>query len=145
MRGLRNGAMSLRMRRKSPNYLAATLSLVLCAGHAHSTPDPVGQFLTTHQMNDLLEVHLNEQIDRARDEEDRQAAIASLELAFDRFAADEVIALTVARNEGSWGLMERLGMRRREELDFENADFDAENPVIIVYSIDRDDWQSQDA
>ena len=75
----------------------------------------------------------------------KEAAIASLELAFDRFAADEVIALTVARNEGSWGLMERLGMRRREELDFENADFDAENPVIIVYSIDRDDWQSQDA
>ena len=75
----------------------------------------------------------------------KEAAIASLEIAFDRFAVDEVIALTVARNEGSWGLMERLGMRRREELDFENADFDAANPVIIVYSIDRDDWRSHDA
>ena len=32
------------------------------------------------------------------------------------------------------------GMRRREDLDFANADFDPDNPVIIVYSIDRDNW-----
>ena len=73
----------------------------------------------------------------------REAAAASLDLAFDRFEADEVVALTVQRNEPSWGLMRRLGMRRREDLDFENADFDAENPVIIVYSISRDAWSAQ--
>ena len=70
----------------------------------------------------------------------REAASASLDLAFDRFGADEVIALTVQRNEGSWGLMKRLGMRRREDLDFPNSDFDEEEPVIIVYSIARDEW-----
>ena len=55
--------------------------------------------------------------------------------------AGEVVALTVARNTASWGLMERLGMRRREDLDFENADFDAEDPTIIVYSIDPQTWE----
>ncbi|WP_299195733.1 GNAT family N-acetyltransferase [uncultured Erythrobacter sp.] len=71
----------------------------------------------------------------------KEAAIASLDLAFDRFGADEVIALTVEGNAGSWGLMRRLGMQRREDLDFENSDFDPGNPVIIVYSIGRDSWE----
>ena len=70
----------------------------------------------------------------------KEAAKASLDLAFERFGADEVVALTVMGNEGSWGLMKRLGMRRREDLDFANADFDKDNPVIIVYSIARGDW-----
>ena len=70
----------------------------------------------------------------------KEAAIASLDLAFDRFGAEEVIALTVHGNSPSWGLMERLGMKRREDLDFANDEFDAQNPVIIVYSIDADSW-----
>ena len=70
----------------------------------------------------------------------KEAAIASLDLAFDRFGADEVIALTVEGNTPSWGLMIRLGMERREDLDFPNDDFDPESGTIIVYSIDRDDW-----
>lgn len=70
----------------------------------------------------------------------KEAATASLDLAFDRFDAEEVIAMTVQRNTASWGLMERLGMRRREDLDFDNAEFDKEDPVITVYSIDRASW-----
>jgi RimJ/RimL family protein N-acetyltransferase len=70
----------------------------------------------------------------------KETATASLDLAFDRFDAEEVIAMTVQRNTASWGLMERLGMRRREDLDFDNAEFDKEDPVIIVYSADRASW-----
>ena len=70
----------------------------------------------------------------------REAAAAALDLAFDRFGADEVIALTVERNTASWGLMLRLGMARREDLDFGSADFDAEEPRIIAYAIGREDW-----
>ena len=70
----------------------------------------------------------------------KEAATASLDLAFDRFDAEEVIAMTVQRNTASWGLMERLGMRRRDDLDFDNAEFDKEDPVIIVYSADRASW-----
>jgi RimJ/RimL family protein N-acetyltransferase len=74
----------------------------------------------------------------------KEAASASLDLAFDPFGADEVVALTVQGNTPSWGLMLRLGMRRRADLDFENAEFDPDNPNIIVYSIDRAKWQAQD-
>ena len=70
----------------------------------------------------------------------KEAATASLDLAFDRFDAEEVIAMTVQRNTASWGLMQRLGMRRRADLDFDNAEFDKEDPVIIVYWIDRASW-----
>lgn len=72
----------------------------------------------------------------------KEAAAASLAIAFDRFGADEVIALTVQGNTGSWGLMLRLGMERRADLDFANAEFDPENPVIIVHAISRDAWQA---
>ena len=72
----------------------------------------------------------------------KEAAAASLDLAFDRFGADEVIALTVQGNTGSWGLMLRLGMERREDLDFDSPDFDPENPRIIAYAITRDQWQA---
>ena len=51
--------------------------------------------------------------------------------------------MTVQRNTASWGLMQRLGMRRREDLDFDNAEFDEEDPVIIVYSVDRESWMDQ--
>ncbi len=70
----------------------------------------------------------------------KEAAAAALDLAFGRFGTDETIALTVERNTASWGLMVRLGMQRREDLDFASPDFDAENPLIIAYSIPRERW-----
>jgi len=72
----------------------------------------------------------------------KEAAAASLDLAFDRFGAEEVIALTVADNTASWGLMLRLGMVRREDLDFASSDFDPETGRIIAYSIARGDWKA---
>ena len=73
----------------------------------------------------------------------REAAAASLALAFEHFGADAVIALTVQGNAPSWGLMLRLGMERREDLDFDSADFDPENPRIIAYAITRAAWDAQ--
>ncbi|NCP14888.1 MAG: GNAT family N-acetyltransferase [Sphingomonadales bacterium] len=70
----------------------------------------------------------------------KEAATAALDCAFARFGADEVIALTVERNAASWGLMRRLGMERRADLDFDSPDFDPENPRIIAYAITRDGW-----
>lgn len=72
----------------------------------------------------------------------KEAAAASLDSAFSRFGADAVIALTVPGNTASWGLMLRLGMERREDLDFESADFGPENPRIIAYAITREAWQA---
>ena len=71
----------------------------------------------------------------------REGAQASLDLAFDHFGAEEVCALTVEGNGASWGLMRRLGMERRVDLDFDNGDFDSESGRVIVYSIGRHSWR----
>ena len=72
----------------------------------------------------------------------KEAAIASLDLAFGRFGASHVVALTVAGNADSRGLMQRLGMTRREELDFHDSRFGPELNPSIVYRIDAADWPS---
>ena len=35
-------------------------------------------------------------------------------------------------------------MKRRTDLDFDNADFDPEEPTIIVYSISPAEWEHAD-
>jgi RimJ/RimL family protein N-acetyltransferase len=70
----------------------------------------------------------------------KEAAIASLDLAFGRFAAPHVVALTVDGNEGSWGLMERVGMTRRKDLDFEDPRFGPELNPTIIYRIEAGEW-----
>jgi RimJ/RimL family protein N-acetyltransferase len=70
----------------------------------------------------------------------KEAAIASLDFAFGTLGAEQVVALTVDGNRPSWGLMERLGMRRRPDLDYEGPEW-AEG-VVIVYLIRREEWRS---
>jgi RimJ/RimL family protein N-acetyltransferase len=70
----------------------------------------------------------------------KEAATASLDFAFDRLGADQVVAITFPQNAASWGLMERLGMRRREELDHDDPRFPELNPTI-VYSLAREAWR----
>ncbi len=70
----------------------------------------------------------------------KEAAIASLDLAFDRFGAPHVLALTIPKNEPSWGLMRRLGMKRRSDLDFTDERFGPEINPQIVYWMDSADW-----
>jgi RimJ/RimL family protein N-acetyltransferase len=70
----------------------------------------------------------------------KEAAIASLDLAFGRFSAPHVVALTVAANLPSQGLMERLGMNRRSELDFVDTRFGPELNPVLVWRIDASEW-----
>jgi len=71
----------------------------------------------------------------------REAAAASLDRAFGSLGADCVYAFTVAGNRASWGLMERLGMTRRVDLDFHDPSFsDALNPTM-VYRIAKTEWR----
>lgn len=69
----------------------------------------------------------------------KEAAAASLEAGFGRFGAEEIVALTVIQNAASWGLMIRLGMRRREELDFPDDRYPPELRDTIVYSLSREE------
>jgi RimJ/RimL family protein N-acetyltransferase len=71
----------------------------------------------------------------------REAATASLDAAFDRFGAQEVVAITVIENTGSWGLMERLGMCRRPDLDYEDTRYDSLLRHTLAWSITRDAWR----
>jgi RimJ/RimL family protein N-acetyltransferase len=70
----------------------------------------------------------------------KEAAIASLDLAFGRFEAPHVVALTVPANLPSQKLMERLGMTRREDLDFRDTRFGDELNPTIVWRIDAQQW-----
>ncbi|MEM6476070.1 MAG: GNAT family N-acetyltransferase [Pseudomonadota bacterium] len=71
----------------------------------------------------------------------REAAEASLKIGFEEFGAPHIIALTVQENTPSWGLMERLGMKRRADLDFKSDVFGPES--VIVYLITREQWEQQ--
>ncbi|HEY7810150.1 MAG TPA: GNAT family N-acetyltransferase [Allosphingosinicella sp.] len=70
----------------------------------------------------------------------KEAAAASLDFAFDIMGVRQVIALTVEGNAPSWGLMERLGMTRRPDLDYVGPEW-AEG-IVIVYVIRREEWRS---
>jgi RimJ/RimL family protein N-acetyltransferase len=70
----------------------------------------------------------------------KEAAIATLNLAFDRFGFDRVTAITIPANVESQGLMKRLGMTRAADLDFTDTRFGPETNPQIVYAIDAADW-----
>jgi RimJ/RimL family protein N-acetyltransferase len=69
----------------------------------------------------------------------REGATATLDWAWRNLGCGRVVAITAVLNKRSWGLMERLGMRRLYELDFEHPDMpvgDKARPHI-TYAIDR--------
>jgi RimJ/RimL family protein N-acetyltransferase len=72
----------------------------------------------------------------------KEAAMASLDLAFERFGAAHVVAVTSRQNLPSQGLMIRLGMERREDLDFVDERFSADSEVNpqIVFVMKAADW-----
>ena len=62
-----------------------------------------------------------------------EAAMATFELAFERHGVPRVYAFTTERNEPSWRLMEKLGMTRQHDLDFDDPDYIAQDNPTIVY------------
>lgn len=69
----------------------------------------------------------------------REAAAASLAWAWANTDRPFVAAWTNPANERSWGLMQRLGMVRRPELDFRHPQYGPDDPLgeMIVYVVDR--------
>jgi RimJ/RimL family protein N-acetyltransferase len=69
----------------------------------------------------------------------REAAQASLAWAWANLDVPRVISITVPANTRSWGLMERLGMTRRPDLDFGHPGFESGHPLHahITYAIER--------
>ncbi|MCJ7420656.1 GNAT family N-acetyltransferase [Sphingomicrobium astaxanthinifaciens] len=75
----------------------------------------------------------------------KEAAIASLDLAFDRFGYDEVTAVTVSGNAPSWGLMERLGMIERPELAYHDGKYSAQYGRARQWVITAAQWREHRA
>ena len=71
-----------------------------------------------------------------------EAVRAILDWVFGRVDAPHVVALTSEANVPSWKLMEKLGMVRREDLDFDDPAFPPEDRRTIQYSLTRDQWES---
>jgi RimJ/RimL family protein N-acetyltransferase len=69
----------------------------------------------------------------------REAAQASLDWAWDHLTVAAVMAITARVNVRSWGLMERLGMRRLADLDFDHPQVPEDSDLLphIVYRADR--------
>ncbi len=69
----------------------------------------------------------------------REAAQASINHGWASTDRDRIAAWTVPANTASWGLMTRLGMSARPDLDFDHPLFAVGHPLCrhIVYTIDR--------
>ena len=69
----------------------------------------------------------------------REAASACIEWAWRNLDCARVVACTVMANTPSWGLMERLGMRREPDMDFEHPALPVGHPFRphITYTINR--------
>ena len=69
----------------------------------------------------------------------REAALASLDWGFQTLGADEIWAITSLNNTRSWGLMERLGMERQHDMDFDHPNVADGSPLKqhITYRIKR--------
>lgn len=72
-----------------------------------------------------------------------EAASAVLDWAFTTIGAPFVVATTSNRNIGSWRLMEKLGMERREDLEFHEPDFSEKDNPVIQYSLTREVWENR--
>ncbi len=71
-----------------------------------------------------------------------EAAIASVQWAFDNHHDDAVWAITSTENRASRAVMQRLGMVHLPELDFDHPKVEADSPLLrhVTYSIDRYTW-----
>jgi RimJ/RimL family protein N-acetyltransferase len=69
----------------------------------------------------------------------REAALASLDWGFQTLGAHEIWAITSTNNHQSWGLMERLGMERQHDMDFDHPNVADDSPLKrhITYRITR--------
>jgi RimJ/RimL family protein N-acetyltransferase len=69
----------------------------------------------------------------------REAAEASLAWGWANLAVPRITAITVPANTRSWGLMERIGMRRVADGDFDHPGLVEGDPLRrhILYRIDR--------
>ena len=70
-----------------------------------------------------------------------EAAAVMLARAFEGFDLPIVFSQTSERNRGSWRVMERLGMARLADLDYDDPDYPPEDNPTMVWGITREAWE----
>ena len=71
-----------------------------------------------------------------------EAVRAVIDWAFETIGAPHLVAITSRANAPSWRFMEKLGMIRRDDLDFEDPSFPPEENPAIQYSMTQAQWES---
>jgi RimJ/RimL family protein N-acetyltransferase len=69
----------------------------------------------------------------------REAAQATIDWSFANLPDDALWAITTVGNSRSWGLMERLGMTRRHDMDFDHPAVPGDSPLRphVTYELRR--------
>lgn len=75
-----------------------------------------------------------------------EAATEALRFGFEDLELAEIVSFTVPQNVNSRRVMEKIGLRRRPDRDFDHPNVDPEHhPELVhhvLYSLDRRDWLS---
>jgi RimJ/RimL family protein N-acetyltransferase len=74
-----------------------------------------------------------------------EGAAAALDYAFTTLGLEEIVSMTTPANERSWRVMQRLGMSRRAEDDFDHPRVPQDSPVRphVLYRLARGDWAAR--
>ncbi|MFM2245156.1 MAG: hypothetical protein RL071_1230 [Pseudomonadota bacterium] len=74
-----------------------------------------------------------------------EAAAEALRFGFEALDLDELFSFTVPMNTRSWGLMERLGLRRDPGGDFDHPRLPVGHPLRphVLYRLGRADWTAR--
>jgi RimJ/RimL family protein N-acetyltransferase len=81
--------------------------------------------------------------DRWRHGYANEAVRAILDWGFGPVGAPHIVALTSHANVPSWRFMEKLGMERREDLDFADPAFPPQDNPTIQYSLTKTQWEAR--
>jgi len=98
--------------------------------------NPLARNLGDHEIGWLVRE------DRWRRGYAEEAMRAVLDWASGRVGAPHVVALTSQLNVASWKLMEKLGMERRADLDFDDPAYPPEDRTTILYSLTASHWET---
>lgn len=98
--------------------------------------NPLAKNLGDHEVGWLVRE------DRWRRGYAEEAMRAVLDWAFGPVGAPHVVALTSEANVPSWKLMQKLGMVRRKDLDFDDPAYPPEDRTTILHSITRAQWET---
>lgn len=74
-----------------------------------------------------------------------EAMRAVVDWGFAIIGAPQLVAITCLPNVGSWRLMEKLGMQRRADLDFDDPSLPPGQTPLIQYAITRQQWEETQA